>query len=635
MNITMKIPYGVRDFDKLISDGHVYLDRTDRIRLMEQLGYELLFLRPRRFGKSLWLSTLMNYYDINKAADFTRLFGHLAIGQNPTPSHNQFLVMKWDFSNIESFGTIREIRQSFYNHINSHIKNFVYTYQSKLVRPIEIEPEDALASFDSLLGAVSTSGQKLYLFIDEYDNFANEVMMAPGRRGVTENQERYYDLVAGEGLLKTFFKNIKSAGSGEGLDRIFMTGVSPIVMNDLTSGANTTEEITWVPELEDLCGFREEEVAALVQQLGMARDLPTAKTAEILELMRIYYNGSSFRDVTAMGSATPHPNPTTGIYNPTLVFYFLKFILWRGYYPREMLDNNLAPDYHKLVYISSHPSGEDLLLDAISDEKQVSVTSLTERFGMIEMLNPAKQRERLAALLCYLGALTVRGATPDAEIALGIPNLVMRKLYAERIMEMLFPVPAERDASQAAARQLFAQGAMQPLCDFIEQVYLAVYDNRDYKLFNELTLKTLFLALLQHNILYMMDSEPALQRSYGDLLLLIRPEMRHFQLFDLLLEFKYVTLDKLRQDNQKVTGQKVTGQQVRELAAEAILALDAVKTKVKEATAQLHIYRQTLVGKYGAALKLRTYAVVGIGVERLVWVEVGPAMPQNDSQTDH
>ena len=112
-----KIPYAVRDFYSLVTEGYLYFDRTDKIQIIEELGKELLFLRPRRFGKSLWLSTLMNYYDINKANDFEQLFGHLAIGQNPTPLHNQYMVLKWDFSNIESQGTIREIRTSLYNHI--------------------------------------------------------------------------------------------------------------------------------------------------------------------------------------------------------------------------------------------------------------------------------------------------------------------------------------------------------------------------------------------------------------------------------------------------------------------------------------------------------------------------------------
>ncbi len=160
----LKFPYAVRDFYKLITEGHIYMDRTDRIPVMEDLGYELLFLRPRRFGKSLWLSTLMNYYDLAQASQFERLFGHLAIGQNPTPLHNQYLVMKWDFSTLESQGDIHDIRQSLYNRINAHIENFQLTYKTLLSIEVHIHPDDALSSFMSLLNAVQTSGHKLYLF---------------------------------------------------------------------------------------------------------------------------------------------------------------------------------------------------------------------------------------------------------------------------------------------------------------------------------------------------------------------------------------------------------------------------------------------------------------------------------------
>jgi len=166
----LRLPYAIREFDKIVNDGYVYMDRTDRIRFMEDWGYELLFLRPRRFGKSLWLSTLMNYYDINKANDFERLFGHLAIGQDPTPLHNQYLVMRWDFSKVLPKGSVDEIQRALNSHINNRIRRFYETYKRQLNIPIQVQ-EDAFASLEILMTAVAVSGHKLYLFIDEYDNF--------------------------------------------------------------------------------------------------------------------------------------------------------------------------------------------------------------------------------------------------------------------------------------------------------------------------------------------------------------------------------------------------------------------------------------------------------------------------------
>ncbi|MEZ4863629.1 MAG: AAA family ATPase [Caldilineaceae bacterium] len=605
----LKLPYAVRDFNKLITEGHFYFDRTDRIAILENLGYELLFLRPRRFGKSLWLSTLMNYYDVAKAADFERLFGNLAVGQKPTPLHNQYLVMKWDFSGVESQGDIHEIRQSLYNHINVQIKNFQRFYREYLSDTVEVNPDDALYSLNSLLGVLATSSHKLYLFIDEYDNFANEVMMGQQR----DHRKRYDDLVSGEGLLKTLFKNIKIAGSGGGLDRLFMTGVSPILMNDVTSGANVNEDVTWLPYFRDLCGFRASEVYSLVEQMVAEGQLAQTKVAEVMEQMRIFYNGSQF--VTHAPATFPDKGgqDSSLVYNPILVFYFLRNIQRFGYYPDNMLDNNLTPDYNKLVYISSHPKGEELIYDALNEEASITVFDVSERWGVKEMLDPDKQRERLATLLCYLGALTVAGKTVDGEILLKVPNLVMRKLYAERMLKMTFTTADELDEAYDAARQLFAQGNLEPLCTFAERHLLSVYDNRDYRSFNELTLKTLFIALLHYNNLYMMDSEPALLRNYGDLIMIIRPEMRHYSVFDLLLEFKYVPLSKVS---------KATQQELRVKSPSELAELSAVKQERAAAKRQLLGYWQTLAQKYGAALKLRTYAVVAVGVERLVWEEI-------------
>lgn len=449
----LKLPYAIRDFNALITEGYHYFDRTDRISVMEDLGKELIFLRPRRFGKSLWLSTLMNYYDVAKADEFDQLFGQLAAGQNPTPLRNRYLVMKWDFSAIRSHGTIDQIETDLHLRLNVWITNFFDRYREYLSGDIQTYPS-ALATFDEALNIVRRSPYKLYLFIDEYDNFANEVMM--GQQG--QNQERYQDLVSGEGMFKTLFKNLKIAGSGDGLDRTFITGVSPIVMNDVTSGANVNEDVTWLPYLSDLCGFRQHEVASLVRNLVEEGQLAVEKVDEVLEQMRAFYNGSQFvTHFPANNGSAPDGNEQNGtlVYNPILVFYFLRNIQRFGYYPDNMQDNNLAPDYNKLVYISGHANGEPLIRDALDESKQVTVSDLSERWGIKEMLEPDKQRERLATLLCYLGALTVAGQAPDANLILKIPNLVMRKLYAERLLSLTFPTANERDEAKAASDYLF------------------------------------------------------------------------------------------------------------------------------------------------------------------------------------
>lgn len=592
----MKFPYGNSDFYKIITQNELYIDRTDRIPLLEEAGYSLLFLRPRRFGKSLLVSMLENYYDVAKAAEFEQLFGSLAIGRNPTSRHNQYLVMKWDFSKVDPSGDVEAIKHSLHNYLNERIAIFIDDYRTFLHSEIRHYPEDALVTFESLVAAVRRSSYPLYLFIDEYDNFANEVMMA----GHHTSRSRYEALVMGEGLFKTVFKYIKGASAGQGLDRVFITGVSPIVLSDVTSGHNVAKNLTWRRHFNDLCGFTTAEVRPLVEKVIAECGLPPAKAEETMELMRIFYNGSRF---------TLNESPL--VYNPTLVFYFLDEFQVDCRYPDKMLDGNLAPDYGKLVYISKHLEGEQLLLTAINDQETLSVAEVGDRFGLAEMLAEDKRWDRMASLLCYLGVLTLGGRDITGKFILEIPNLVIRRLYVDRLLEMLLPAH-DQDNGRRAAEALYQRGEMQPLCDFIEQTYFKILDNRDYLHADELTVKLAFLTLVYNDILYIIDSETALERTYADLTMIIRPEMRRFQLLDILLEFKYVPLNKIA----------LSGAEVKQQTMAALKEFTAVQEKLAEAKTQAQDYGQKLMRNYGEQLRLRTYSVVAIGFERIVWEEV-------------
>ena len=184
----MKFPYGISDFGKIIDDKLFYQDRTHLIPVLEEAGYQLLFLRPRRFGKSLLLSMLEHYYDLRKADQFETLFGGLAIGQNPTPLHNRYFIMHWDFSLVKAQGEVREIERALHQIINMFVARCASIYDL----PVTIHEDNAVSSFNDLLTVIKNTGHKLYLFIDEYDNFANEVLMA--------KKEHYEKLLYGEGL---------------------------------------------------------------------------------------------------------------------------------------------------------------------------------------------------------------------------------------------------------------------------------------------------------------------------------------------------------------------------------------------------------------------------------------------------
>ncbi|HAS51173.1 MAG TPA: AAA family ATPase, partial [Gammaproteobacteria bacterium] len=255
------------------------------------------------------------------------------------------------------------------------------------------------------------------------------------------------------------------------------------------------------------------------------------------------------------------------------------------------------------------PHGEALVNAALNPIEPLAVAQLSNRFGVQDMLTAPKDPGFLASLLYYFGVLTLGGRDELGALILTIPNLVIRKLYVERLQEQVLPAYDDQEQRQAICRRFYSTGDLRPLCEFLEQHYFKVFDNRDLRWSNELVMKTAFLVTLFNDAFYIMDSEPALARRYADLLLRVRPDMRQYALLDHLLEFKVVSL--------KTVG--LTSETLQTKTRGELRTLPAVAEKLQEAEQQLSVYRATLEQEAGGMLKLRTHAVVGIGLERLVW----------------
>jgi hypothetical protein len=313
--------------------------------------------------------------------------------------------------------------------------------------------------------------------------------------------------------------------------------------------------------------------------------------------VRTFYNGYRFS-----------PKARESIYNPTLSLYFLKYLQFHGEYPDPLLDENLAMDRNKLMYISRLPHGEELLIKALSGNDVVTIPQLARRFGLQDMLNSVKDQPFMASLLYYFGILTWVGLTPFNECILKVPNLVARSLYLERLQELWLPDYEDKAGIHQVSKHFCQTGDLQPLCDFIERRYFPVLSNRDYRWSNELLVKIAFLTLLFNDRLYVMVSELETDRGYVDLSLIVRPDMRRFQALDLLLEFKYLGLNDLG----------LTGEQVRERAREDLVKLPAVAVKLGEAETQARHYGAALRERYGLT-DLRAFTVVALGLERVVW----------------
>lgn len=254
----------------------------------------------------------------------------------------------------------------------------------------------------------------------------------------------------GEGLLKTVFKAVKAGAGGLGLDRVLITGVSPIVLSDLTSGYNVGENIDLDDAFNDLCGFTEPDIAAALARLAAEGDGWSAATA--LETLRIFYNGYRFS-----------PRAAQRLYNPTLSLYFLKRLSATGRYPDWLLDENLAMDRNKLFYIAALPHGEELLIRALDAPGGIVIPQLARRFGVADVLDAVKDRPFMASLLYYFGILTLDGQTDFNEIILSIPNLVARSLYVKRLRDGWLDTYEDKSALPPLTKAFYQQGDLAPL----------------------------------------------------------------------------------------------------------------------------------------------------------------------------
>jgi len=408
----MKFAYGTSDFYKIITQGRFYVDRTDRIPLIEEAGEHLLFLRPRRFGKSLLLSMLENYYDVARADEFDRIFGHLAIGKNPTKRHSQYFVLKWDFSAVSPQGESRDIERNLHRYLNKRIEKFAVYYQDRLPLAIRTEPDDAMASFQSLLTAILNTPHKLCLLIDEYDNFANQLIVA-------HKDDLYRELTGDDSFLKTFFKTLKEGRKNGIISNVFITGVLPITIDDLASGFNIASFITLEPEFEAMLGFTQAETDHLLDEIYRDYEMDPATRKEVNDLIRNHYNGYHF--VSPEGEA---------LYNSTILMYFLHYFTRYKTIPEFLTDMNLRTDLSWVRRITgANPANTEEFVSRLTTENVIAYDKnfLVTKFNMFQFF----EKGFYPISFFYLGMLTRQD-----DFHLRLPNLNMRQIFVEYFNEL-------------------------------------------------------------------------------------------------------------------------------------------------------------------------------------------------------
>ncbi len=530
----MRIPYGKSSFSDIRRGGYFYADKTPFLPKLESAADYVIFLRPRRFGKSTLVSMLEHYYDTSRAGQFDALFSGLWIHEHPTPEQGQYLVLSLDFSPVNTDGEAADIRRSFAATVKNCVRAFLIRYRDNMPDFARLEAnldahDDGAGLIGAVLSIIAGGGRKLYVLIDEYDHFANR-LLADG------NQALYDSIVGGTGFVRSFYATLK-AGTGTGaLGRMFVTGVSPIMLDDLSSGFNIITHLSGEEDFNALAGFTRADVERGVDELlaskpELARDPKVGDRAALLETMERYYNGYRFST-----------RATERMYNSDLVLYFLRRVAGSGRYPDQMLDLNVRTDYGRLQRIAKLAEAEGgetrALLESILTEESVS-SPLVEQFGSRTMHG----RAQLVSLFYYMGMLTIgAGSDVSAEPLLVVPNRVIRELqweylaFALQDQEQIFL--DTQDLSRALAAMAI-QGDIEPLLSLFREQVVARIGTKDLRQFNEKVLKLMLLAYISQSRMFHILSEKEFSGGYCDLFLGLSPDVPAGR-YAWMLEVKYL-----------------------------------------------------------------------------------------------
>ena len=527
-----KLPYGISDYESLVENNYYYVDKTMYIEKLENLAERyIMFLRPRKFGKTLFTSTLENYYDILKEEKFEKLYGETYIGKNSTKLKNSYYILKFNFSGINTRNETTTMA-SFKREIASSIGVFVERYGLNFYVNEDSEPEDIL---DNLLKAflIQKKDKKIYVIIDEYDHFANELLGF--------NTNHFKSLVSKNGQVRKWYEILKK-GTENVVDRIFITGVAPITLDSLTSGFNIVTDITQDENFNEMMGFTEKELEKLMEE----QNIKGEKKEELLPIMRENYDGYRF---SLYGKEK--------MYNSNMCLYFLNRYGRFNRIPAELIDVNIASDYSKLGKMLDLCKGEErekIIEKTVSGEGIIS--EIRQKF------NPAMEftETDLVSMLYYLGYLTIAGEVFEKP-ELKIPNKVMKELYSEYFMEILKKATdlqvTENDYNEMLS-EIALEGKIDKIVEMTEK-YLKNLSNRDYMQFSEKYIKLIFYCIAMNLKIFRLKSEMEVQRKYPDILLIPKDRSKGYK--GVMIEFKYL---KKGEENKLEEKQKEAREQIKE-----------------------------------------------------------------------
>lgn len=520
-----RIPYGMVNFKDIREENCYFVDKTSFIRKIEASDKFFFFIRPRKFGKSLLISMLQHYYDVSERNHFQQLFGGLFIGSHPTPERNTYLVLKLNFSLIHA--GLSNYQEALDQHCSNRFEAFCTKYAdllpSDILQRLALR-RGAIAQLDFLIQECTQRNLRIYLFIDEYDHFTNDIL------STHENLSTYLREMHGEGYLRSFFNTIKDS-TDSALKRCFITGVSPVTLDDLTSGFNIACNHTADEQFNAMVGFTEDEVRLMLQEYAQRTEFHHT-TDELIALIKPWYDNYCFAE-GCFGKET--------MYNSCMVLYFLKnYIDRQGRCPSEMIDNNIRTDYNKLRMLIRRDrqfADNASVIQRIVEEGAI-FSELQTHFPAEQLTQPAN----FVSLLYFFGMLTY-GGTYRGQTRLIIPNQVVR----EQIYGYLIQAYHEADLTQDEAQRtqldnrLAYDGALHPYFDYIAGCLHRYSSQRD-KQKGEPFVHGFCLAMIGQNKFYRVVSEADTQEGYVDLFL--RPELERWPDIEhsYIVELKHVKM---------------------------------------------------------------------------------------------
>ncbi len=497
-----KIIYGESNFRKVkINNDYLYIDKTDYIEKLEKTNESfLIFLRPRRFGKSLFLSTLQYYYDENSADEFEAMFHDTYIGRNPTPLKNSFRILFFEFSGINTDGGMEIIYEGFKDNIKSAIYRYFRKYSYDITR-------ESLNSISTPTGLIKyffdvIEEDKVYVLIDEYNQFANAIL--------AHSMQDFLQIVGKGGFVRSFYEVLKTATLSNIIQKMFITGVTPITLDSLSSGFNIVSNISNEEAFNLMAGFNQEEVNYSLEQYIFKKCDSIDKKA-LQEKLKTWYNGYLF-----------NIKATERVYNATLVNYFIsKYDEVRCQMPIKMLDSNVASDYKAIMKLFNIGDSERnyQILEELIENNQI-VGEIKDRYD----LNQEFSRDDFITLIYSMGFITIKEESFGGEFYFKIPNYVIKMLYFNYFaIELKKRNNLKMDTDIKVILRDLAMGNLEPFNRQLNEA-IKTLSNRDHYGFTEKHFHVITLALLSFADFYFIDSQPELDNKYPDILLIGRDE---------------------------------------------------------------------------------------------------------------